>query len=128
MLQNLPQPQLCEPLMEWGPFGRVVPETLLKRAQIARHIAKQFQQNRFGKFAAARIACTAECHSADISLSARHSFSASYRSVRAGAFAGLASLPKRRFPPPWSVHREGAGPFIVTDAKRRASRLRAPQG
>jgi hypothetical protein len=27
------------------------------------------------------------------------------------------SGPKRRFPPPWRVHRDGAGPFVVRDAK-----------
>jgi hypothetical protein len=24
---------------------------------------------------------------------------------------------RRRFPPPWQVHRDGAGPFVVSDAK-----------
>jgi hypothetical protein len=26
-------------------------------------------------------------------------------------------LPKRRFPPPWNVHPDGGGPFVVSDAK-----------
>jgi hypothetical protein len=27
------------------------------------------------------------------------------------------SSPKRRFPPPWHIHRDGEGPFVVSDAK-----------
>jgi hypothetical protein len=50
------------------------------------------QHNRIRKFIASPIACTAECHIADMSLSPRYSLSPSYRSIHAGAFDSFARL------------------------------------